>query len=332
MSTLGNKSLTLLEWAKRRDPDGKAAVVAELLTQKNDILEDIPWQEGNLPTGHRTTVRTGLPTVGLRQFNGGTQVSKSATAQIEVGCSMIDAWSEIDVALANLGGNPAGVRLTEGMAFLEAMRQEFASMVFYGNSKITKEEFSGLAIQYSDVTADNRENIFDAAGSGGDNTSVWLVGWGDSSVFGVFPQGSKAGLQHEDLGVQTIENAGGVTGARMRAYQEHWMWDCGLVIKDWRFASRIGSIDVSNLVAKSSAADLSELMLKQVTCLPSLTSVRPVFYMNRTVFRALAIQRRDDVISGGGITYPNVDGVLVPHFMNIPIHICDAILNSEDAI
>lgn len=66
MATLSTGQLTLADFAKRLDPDGSVSAVAELLSQSYDILEDMVWQPGNLPTGHRVTVRTGLPTVGWR--------------------------------------------------------------------------------------------------------------------------------------------------------------------------------------------------------------------------------------------------------------------------
>ena len=63
MATIGATVLTLADWAKRLDPDGKTPTIVELLSMTNEILLDMLWKEGNLPTGERTTVRTGLPTV-----------------------------------------------------------------------------------------------------------------------------------------------------------------------------------------------------------------------------------------------------------------------------
>ena len=71
MATLANGVLTLADWAKRLDPEGKVPVVAELLSQRNAILEDAVFQEGNLPTGHRVVIRTGLPTVYWRSSEPG---------------------------------------------------------------------------------------------------------------------------------------------------------------------------------------------------------------------------------------------------------------------
>jgi hypothetical protein len=83
MATLATGALTLADWAKRLDPDGKVPAVAELLSQSNEILEDAVFQEGNLPTGHRVIIRTGLPTAYWRSINQGIPTSKSTTAQVQ---------------------------------------------------------------------------------------------------------------------------------------------------------------------------------------------------------------------------------------------------------
>lgn len=58
---LSNTALTYADWAKRMDDGYKVARIIELLSQTNEILEDMMVVEGNSPTGHKTTVRTGLP-------------------------------------------------------------------------------------------------------------------------------------------------------------------------------------------------------------------------------------------------------------------------------
>lgn len=334
MATIGNSVLTLMDHAKRVDPTGKIADIVELLSQTNEILDDSLWQEGNMTTGHRVTVRTGLPTVAWRLLNQGTSPSKSTTAQIDEQCGMLEAWCEIDKKLVDMASNPKEFRLSEAQAFIEAMNQEMASTLFYGNQGTAPEEFTGLAVRYSSLSASvaNSQNIISGGGSGSDNSSVWLVVWGANSAFCMFPKNSKAGLQHEDLGVVTVETTAGIAGNRMRAYQDHWTWDCGFALKDWRYVVRIPNIDISNLVAKSSAADLIELMIKAIHRVPNLRMGKPVFYMNRTCFEMLDIQRRDDVITGGGLRYENVDGVITPTFRGIPVRVCDALLETEAVV
>jgi len=336
-ATLQSNVLTLHDWAKRLDPDGKTPTIVELLAQTNPILTDAMFMEGNLPTGHRTTVRTGLPTVAWRLLNGGVATSKSQTAQIDEQCGMLEAWSEVDKDLAELNGNTSAFRLSEGQAFIEAMNQEAASTLFYGNSGLSPEEFTGLAVRYSSLSAGNAQNILDAAGVGTDNTSIWLCSWGANTMHGIFPKGSKAGLIHEDMGLVTVNDvvAGGANGVgqgtRMRAYQDHWQWKLGVALRDWRYQVRIANIDVSNLVGESSAADLIKLMIKAIYRLPSTNLGRPVFYMNRTVAEMLDIQRFN-VVAAAGLRYDEVDGKQQMSFRGIPIRLNDALANSEAAV
>jgi hypothetical protein len=162
--------LTLADWAKRLDPDGKVPEVVELLGQTNEILTDMMWMEGNLPTGHRVTQRTGLPTVAWRLLNAGVAPSKSTTAQVDEACAMLEAWSEVDKDLAMLNGNVAAFRLSEAKAFIEAMNQEMAATMFYGNSSVSPEEFTGLAPRFSAISgATNAQNVITGGGS---STSV----------------------------------------------------------------------------------------------------------------------------------------------------------------
>lgn len=323
--------LTLVDWAKRLDPDGKVPLIAELLSQRNDILMDIPFKEGNLPTGHRSTVRTGLPTVYWRLLNQGVQPSRSTTAQIDEGTGMLEAWSEVDVKLAELNGNVGAFRLSEATAFLEAMNNQMVSTFFYGNSSISPATFNGLSIRYSSLSATNAINIINGGGSSSVNASIWLVGWGENTIHGIFPKGSKAGLQHLDRGMETVENVNGVSGAKMLAYREVFQWDVGLVLKDWRYTSRICNIDTTQLAANSSDTDLVPAMIKATHRIHNLAAVNPVFYMNRTVFQYLDTQRRQTV-AGAGMRMDEVDGKWEASFRGIPIRICDGLLNTEGPV
>ncbi len=329
-ATLSTNALTLADWAKRLDPSGKVSDIVELLAQSNEILMDMQWQEGNLPTGHRTSMRTGLPTVAWRLINGGVTPSKSTTATIDEQSGILEAWSEVDVALAKLNGNVAALRLSEARAFIEAMNQEMASTLFYGNSGLAPEEFTGLAPRFSSLSSGNADNVINAGGVGSDNTSIWLVAWSPETVSGIFPKGSQAGLEHDDYGEVTVEVTAGVAGQRMRALQERWLWNAGIALMDWRYVVRIANIDVSNLTG-GSAADLIDMMEQAEELIPNELG-KPVFYMNRTVRRFLRTQFRADVSAGGGLTYENAGGKRVYDFNGTPVRRVDAILNTEAAV
>lgn len=334
MATLSVVNPTLLDFAKRMDPNGKIDLIAELLTQQAEVLEDMAWQEGNLPTGHRTTVRTGLPSVAWRKLYGGVQPTKSTTAQVTDNCGMLEAYAEIDKALADLNGNAAAFRVSEDRAFIEGMNQKFTSTLFYGNESTEPEAFTGLAPRFNAKSgAANGDNVIlaDAGASGSDQTSIWLVCWGPNTVHGIFPRGSKAGLYMEDKGQVTVENIDGASG-RAEVYRTHYRWDCGLTVRDWRYVVRIANVDTSALTKNAaSGSDLIDVMAQALEVVPSLGLGKPVFYMNRTVKSFLRRQIMNKVASST-LTMDQVAGKQVLYFDGIPVKRCDAILSTEAVI
>jgi len=341
MAVLSTNNLTLLDHAKRLDPEGRIATIAELLSTSNEILTDCVWRESNLPTGHREVIRTGLPDVYWRSLNQGIPSSKSTTAQVDEACAILEARSEVDKDLAMLNGNTASFRLSEDAAFLEAMNQRMATTLFYGNPATDPKEFLGLASRYNSAAAGNGQNVLKAGGAGSDNTSIYLVCWGDQTVFCPFPKGSKAGLIHEDLGEQTVYTNGGSVAERMQALVTRYQWKCGLMVKDWRYAVRICNIDVSDLVDITGSQSLASteydtniihMMARAVYRLPSQSMGRCAFYMNRTVHSALSRMAMEKSLSvlniEQGLTqFGTAQSYLT--FLGIPIRRCDAIVNNE---
>ena len=330
MATLATGALTLADWAKRLDPDGKVPAVAELLSQSNEILEDAVFQEGNLPTGHRVIIRTGLPTAYWRSINQGIPTSKSTTAQVDESIGMLEAYAKVDKDLALLNGNTNAFRMSEDSAFLEAMNQAQASTLLYGNPATDPRQYLGLAPRYGAISgAGNAQNVIDAGGVSTNNTSIYLVVWGDNTTFCTFPKGSKAGLAHDDQGELVVYDA---NSNPYQAFQTHYQWKNGLVVKDWRYVVRICNINTANLVAESAAADIIKLMSRALDRIPNLGMGRPAFYMNRTVYSMLRIQALNksqnvlDINSGlnqfGTPTSWNT-------FEGVPLRRVDQILNTE---
>lgn len=330
MATLSVTNPTLLDLAKATDPDGSIARVVEILNQRNEVLEDMPWMEGNLPTGHRTTIRSGLPTPTWRKLYGGVQPTKSRRVQVTDNCGMLEDYAEVDKALADLNGNTEAFRISEDRAHIEGMSQEMAQTLFYGNEGSEPEAFTGLAPRFNSLSAENADNIIDAfSGSGGDLTSIWLVVWGENSVHGIVPKGSKTGVQMTDKGQVTIENADGA-GGRMEAYRTHYRWDCGLTVRDWRQIVRIANIDVSELGTIANTKNIINWMVQAAERVDNLNAGRPVFYMNRTIREKLRLGILEKI--SNNLTWETVAGKRVMTFDDIPVKRVDQILKTESRV
>lgn len=328
MATKEDKFPTLLDVTKRLDPDGKIATIAEIMTQENAILEDMVYVEGNLPTGHRTTMRSGIPEPTWRKLYGGVQPSKSRTVQVTDSCGMLEAYAEVDKALADLNGNTAAFRLSEDTAHIQGMANELASTIFYGD-KSKPEEFVGLAPRFNSLSEENAENIVNCGGTGATNTSIWLCVWGNQTAHGIYPKGSKAGLQMEDKGQVTIENIDGA-GGRMEAYRTHYRHDVGLCVRDWRYVVRVANIDVTALDTLENTKNLIKWMIMASERIPNLSAGRACWYVNRTIREKLRLGILEKIASN--LSWETVAGKRIMTFDDIPVRRCDALLNTESAV
>jgi hypothetical protein len=322
---------TLLDITKLLDPDGSVAAVAEILDETNPILQDITMVEGNLPTGHVSTIRTGIPAPTWFQFYGGIQPTKGTTAQVTDNIGMMGAYAEIDANIAKLNGNSTAYRMSEDKVHIEGMAQSMAETLFQGNPLVDPTKFLGLNARYNLLAAESGDNIIDALGTGVDNASIWLVGWSPTTIFGIYPKGSQAGLEVDNKGQVTDDNIDG-SGGRGEIYRTHFQWKNGLTVKDWRYAVRIANIDRSLLIADvSTGANLPNLMFEALDAVPNLNGARFAFYMDKSVLTVLR-QQSANALGSSSLTVEQIGGIPVTSFHGVPIRRTDALAVDEARI
>ena len=337
MATLGATFFDLIDLHKRQD-NGQMATIIELLKENNAILDDAMTVECNMGTYHRTSIRTGLPSVTWGRFYKGIPQGKSTTAQVDDTTGFVEGLSTVDERLLDISGNANAVRFSEATAYLESMAQEVAATLIYGNDNTSPDEFTGFAPRFNSTSAANGNQIVDGGGSGSDNTSIWFVTWGDSYAHMLYPTGSGGGVSREDMGRQRV-----LDGSSNPYYvmEEKFTQHAGLTVRDWRNIARVANIDVSDLVAGST--DIYALMRSAFWAIKKhrIPGTRMAIYCNSDVLEALdadstpttaTISAGTDRESYVRLRPTEVDGFEVMSYRGIPIRQVDAILNTEAVV
>lgn len=336
MSAKGATLLTLAEVAKGKDKQiGK---VAEVLVQHNEMLNDISYREMNEGTVHTEQIRSGLPAVYYRKANQPIPASKTTVEDRSFTATHFESKSQIDKAVAQRGG--MGMvnynRWNQAQGHLQSHANELAALMIYGSPATSNLKTAGFFDILSTLSASEptSKQIIDAGGTGSDNCSILRVQWGENACFGIYPAGSKSGLTRIDhsAGGKLVQIHGtDVNGnpGTFWGYEEEFMTDHGLVVKDYRQCARIANIDVSNLVSGTGAADLIDLMISADYKIDSKSNGKGAWYVNRTVYAHLHKQSLTKVGAGAGLTYENYQGRPVLMFLGSPVRLMDAMLNSE---
>ncbi len=332
MATLGGGTVVTLADHVARTEDGTIAQIVEVLERENAMLSDMPWREANEKTTHVSTQRTGLPAGTYRRLNQGVPNEKSTVEQQKDTMGMLESYSEVDKSLADMEDNKAAFLLSEAMAFVEGMGQTHATTVVYG-SEAEDEKFVGLAPRYDKHSGTDRNkssyNVIaaDSGASGADQTSAWLISWSQDKIFGIFPKGSKAGLQFTDLGQETLTDS---NSNKYEGYRSHFKWDAGLVVRDWRYAGRVCNIDTSALVADAATgSDLIESLIRLTHKVKK--GPNQVLYVNETVETYLDLQTYN--ASNMNVSYgQDQHGQRVMMFRGIPVKRMDAIVDTESVV
>ena len=328
MAVVGNTFLNLADKFRAMGDDSGRVEVIEMLAQNNPMIMDAYVRECNRGYTHQTTIRTGLPKPAWRMMYKGTQPSKGTTAQVIDSTGFVESWAEQDAK--EIDDDPQGdqLRMLDGEAHVQGMGNEVEELCWYGSEDVTPERFTGLSPRFSSLTAGTGSQIIDAGGTGSDNTSIWLVSWGEPCLKLLYPKGTRAGLQREDKGKSTKELANNEV---YDVYREKFCWDVGMSLADYRGIARIANIDVSQL-GQTGGAEVYKNLISAVYRVrqPGMQMCRKVIYANQTVLEHLDQQAR--VEENVRLRIKEVQGEEVVHFRGIPIHRADSILETEARI
>ena len=330
---------TISEVTKQLNASGDVQDTVELLSETNEILDDMPFLEANESTSHLHTIDNSLPSGTWRKLNYGIRPKKGSTAQVKDSIGILEQRSEVDLVLARMAKDQAKYRMKEDRRILEGLNQQLADTLFYGDTTVHPERYLGLEPRYdslgnpSDKPTANTLGMNHVISCGGSTSSkqasVWLIGWGESSVFGIFPKNSPSGgIERQDLGeIDCRDEDGGV----FRGLSTHYRISTGLAVADWRYIVRICNVEVSALIDEAAIDALVDNMIDATNAIPNLRMCRPCFYMNRAVKSRFqkAMFRKSNM----AITLDEVYGVQNQlNISGIPLKQCDALLTTESVV
>ena len=328
MATITQSNLSLLELAKRIDPNGQVAAIAEVLETTKNLFSYLPWKEANMETAHRGTIRTSLPTGSWRELNRGVHAEHSTTKQIVEYLGMLESYSEIDVKEAKMSGNVRAYRNAEDKSFIEGLAQTFMNTLFYGNHATNSAEFTGLHPRYAKLVPGS---VVTGGGSA-NRSSVWILQPGENKVEMLYPKGcgtggaANFGVVSSDLGEETKTMS---DGSMFQIYRTHFELNAGLWIKDERSVKRIANVDTSDLSELISTQKIDDLMIELINEMP-MAGQGAVIVVNKKLKTAIDIYAKDK--SNVNYDFRDFAGKRTTFFQESPILVEEAILNNEPAI
>jgi hypothetical protein len=329
MTTLAHDVPNILDISTRYTSDGKPLPIAKILTKRKPVFKNIPWQEANTTNGHKISVETELPTAVLRKLNQGVKPSTGRANTITEATASFASLGQVDKELAELSTNVADFRVQKNGRHIEAIGQAFEDQFFNG-SAITPGGFVGLKERYNSLSGVLTRQVINCAGTGSDLTSMFIVGWGEESVSGIYAKGTKAGIQHTDYGDLLVDDG---NGGKYPALQDWFALNCGIMVQEPRNIVRVCNIDQDALKAvpvPGTDLILVNELIKATHRIEYLDMVNAVIYVNRDIHEWLDLQASNRTILA--LKHAELDGKMVVMFRGIPIERTDSLGWNEDAV
>lgn len=305
--------MTLLDIAKSNGSDAVVGLVEENIAYAPEMgIFDARTIKG---TNFKSLIRTGLPTVGFRNANGGVTPSKSTYANKLVETYILSCRIEIDKAvLAASEDGPEVVKAREASGVMEAAMRWIGGQIFYGTGKDAKgfPGFKALVDSTMDV---------DATGStASTGSSVWAVKFGPQFVQLIMGMGASFTLG--DFRDESISDA---NGAKLPGEVADLMAWVGLSMQNKYSIGRIRDLTADN------GKGLTDLLLADLMAKFPTGIVPDAIFMSRRS-RSQLQKARTVVLNGNGTSRPNQPAIapLPTEYDGVPIIATDSISNTEE--
>lgn len=312
-------TMSALEVARREKMSDDNIHIIEALSIDNEILLDAPFAEANEGDSETGIIRETIPGISHRRINEGVKVGTSKTKLTHDVICQSSVYSRVDMTLVRRTKNPKQLLNSESVGFIQAMGQDQAADIMYGNNALDPSNMTGFAPRYA---AYDDKYCVNMGGTGNACTSIWIVRWDQEKCKLIYPRGSKSiGIVASDHGEQRIDVE---DGKSLQMYENYYEANYGLTVKDRRNVIRLANIDKTVSMTK-----VVDQILKSEYALAS-GSGTVCIYANADIlgeFRVLCANKTGTVYT---MDTPWGNKVLAIDTMRI--RKVNAILNTESAV
>lgn len=312
-----NSYHTLVELAKRTDPQGNTAELINILAEKNPMLEEAYYEEANDLNSHEFTQIIAEPAPGFGRINKDIPFSAGTTRQVvEPICTIADAF-KIDNWLLAKAKNPSEYLANEAKIHIQSIGKKAHAALLYGNRGTDPDSINGIMTRLNTLSMDN---VYDGGGSGSDTASIVAVRWGRDGTYLAYPREFSKFIQEEGPKDVWLGDANGGKGYQIMT----WAISLGLCIANPKSVARIANIETSG---SSNIFDPDTL----VAALDGLDGTDgAVIYVPKAIYTQMNINLMNK--TNTAYTMAEEWGRPVLHFMGVPVKVCEQMLATETAI
>lgn len=315
---VSTQNMNIVEAQKRAGFTSEKRFIGDL-AKKNDLLQVAPWYPSSNGIFHKNLKATRLGEGAFTDANGAVPSISASTDEETMQITFYEADSKVAEQVVKAAEDPRKTRDTEDMANSKGFLQGWMSKVVYGTSADDKLGWKGLALRRPSI---NSTNTFSAGGSSGNQSSLYLIEFGEEGFCFRYPKGAKPGLYSEDRGLHSMPIPVGTGNAWY--WVRHYEIAAGIEIMQDKALQRMANISVT-------ASSLPHAtFIKMKNYLPNMGK-DAVSFCNRTIHSIVETMAYDKSNAAYGIK--DIEGFgPIAYFVGIPVLYMESILDTESVI
>jgi len=317
---LGLSSAHTLSELATRVFNNEVADIMNVLAESSPLMKDLKWREANGTLNHVHTQATKLPSGDWRAANDGIDAETAQTKAVTEPICRLEGRSEIDEWILATQRDKKKYRYEEDLLHLEGYAQTIETALFYGNHATDPDRPNGLQVRY-DVSS--LANVYNAGGTTASvQSSIYIVQHGLDAVHLAYPRGdANMGIQRIDKGLERVT---GANSKDLYKWVTQFVFQVAMVVRDNNCVQRI-----ANIGRAVTFGTVEDLMIEATINMPK-SARNATIYVNKRIKKLMDVAAKDK--TNVEYTIDTVWGRPTVHFRGIPVHLSEAIVDTEAVV